>query len=266
MRAFSAFPGRRGDLRRADRDGSDHRGRTEPSFGSAVRDHPALLTARPPRPPPRSTACRPCPSAPSAPPRPRLLARALRFHCLGPPDPLLGRRARGRGRISSRPRGSRSSAPSSAPRRGCASVTFGLGLNVLPAGSARRPTLLWTRGISPQRIGSRQSARFARALHAGGGTRTTDFRIMIALLLGCTAPFAGAGGPKRDVSVLVVDRRHGCVAAVRAGTARSPCQGRPGVGDERQDVAAGQAFDGVDELVCMASWKAPAAFRDDGGA
>jgi hypothetical protein len=84
----------------------------------------------------------------------------LRFHCSGPIPTLCSgvareaEGARSNERISSRTRGSRSSAPSSAPRRGCASVTFGLGLIVLPAGSARRPTLLWTRGISPQRIGA----------------------------------------------------------------------------------------------------------------
>jgi hypothetical protein len=70
------------------------------------------------------------------------LARALSLHCLRPSRPSGGNRARGRGvetrrRTRGRPRGPRSFASSSAPRRDCASATFGLGAEVLPAGSAR---------------------------------------------------------------------------------------------------------------------------------
>src|SRR3954454_22520673 len=39
--------------------------------------------------------------------------------------------------------------------------------------------------------------RFVAAYDAGGGTRTPDARIMIPRLLGSTAPFEGAGRPKR---------------------------------------------------------------------
>ena len=43
----------------------------------------------------------------------------------------------------------------------------------------------------------RRKRRFAATSHAGGGTRTPDTRIMIPLLLGSPAPFAGPGGHKR---------------------------------------------------------------------
>jgi len=72
----------------------------------------------------------------------RIVRCALRFHCLGPPRLCGDCRARGRGNETRRanagwPRESRSFASSSAPRRDRASVTFGLGAEVLPAGSAR---------------------------------------------------------------------------------------------------------------------------------
>jgi hypothetical protein len=69
-------------------------------------------------------------------------ARALGCHCSGPPNPLVGcPRERKRdpdptGECGC-PRGSRSYASSSAPQRARASVTFGPGAEVLPAGSAR---------------------------------------------------------------------------------------------------------------------------------
>src|SRR3954447_21045437 len=47
-----------------------------------------------------------------------------------------------------------------------------------------------------------RSRRFAGTADAGGGTRTPDTRIMIPLLHGSTAPFEGAGGPKRGQEML----------------------------------------------------------------
>src|SRR3954471_17400030 len=69
----------------------------------------------------------------------RIVRGALRSHCLGPPRLCRLSRERKRKRDPTsecgRPRGSRSFASSSAPRRDRASVTFGLGAEVMSTGS-----------------------------------------------------------------------------------------------------------------------------------